>query len=132
MKNRRERKFQVEDGGQPEEKADAVSSLESALDTTPEGLSASHDFLRLLGIVVGQVTLLDIATSPTADPAPRVAAARALTSIKEDPEQIAERLRSSQFKDLNTKDLHDVVASIREGNDPKAALQKVIDSKKSA
>ena len=106
-----------------------VSSFESVLDMTPEGLSATHDFLQLLGIVVGQIALLSVAANPLADPAPRVAAARALRDLKEAPETLAERLRSTQFDGLDTRDIHTIVEKIREGTNPQTALAEVAGAK---
>lgn len=131
------RRFKVHRGGgdgetpkEEESSAEqgAVNALESSLDMSLEGLSESHEFLRLLGAVVGQITLLDVATG-TSDPKARASAARALLDLKEKPEQIAERLRSSKFKDLQTSDLKTIVEDIRDGMDPKVALEKAIERK---
>ncbi len=137
QKKKGSRRFKIQDGGRNGDGEDSsppppseVSSFESVLDMTPEGLSATHDFLQLMGIIVGQIALLSVAASPYADDAPRVAAARALRDLKETPESIAERLRATQFDGLDTKDLHDIVEKIREGTNPQEALTLVANAKK--
>lgn len=91
----------------------------------PERLDELHDFLRLLGVVIGQVTLLSVATSPTAEAAPRVSAAKALLDIKETPETLAERIRRSPFSGLTLADLEAMITRIRNGDvDPHSLIQK--------
>lgn len=131
VKNKR--RFTVADGGKNGDSPpspDEISAFESVLDMTPEGLSATHDFLRLMGTVIGQITLLSIATGSEGPSAPRVAAARALRDLEETPEAIAERLRSTQFEGLDTKDLHTIVEKIREGVNPQVALAEVVNAKR--
>lgn len=74
----------------------------------PQSLDQLHEYLKLLGIVVGQFTLLEMATSST-DAKARVAAARALLSNKERPEDVAERLRRSPFAHLSAEQLHAII-----------------------
>ncbi len=129
-----ERGGKEEGNGKPDEKPDEVQefdsfgALDDALDVKPEGLADTYDFLRLLGAVAGQIALLDVATN-CSDPKAQASAARALIQLKEKPEHIVERLRSSRFNSLNTKDLHTIVQDIRRGKDPKIALQACLDAK---
>jgi hypothetical protein len=88
----------------------------------PEKIDELHDFLKLLGVVIGQVTLLTVATSPTAEAAPKVSAAKALLDIKETPESLSARLRQSQFAGLQLPELESIIAAIRSGNTDIAAL----------
>lgn len=80
---------------------------------SPDRLDQAHDLLKLLGIVLGQMALLEIVTDRGADEKARVSAARALMSVKEDPETIAERLRRSVFADLTTENLHEMFEKAR-------------------
>ena len=78
--------------------------------------------------MAGQIALLDVATN-CSDPKAQASAARALITLKEKPEHIVERLRSSQFNSLNTQDLHTIVQQIREGKEPKLALKECLEQK---
>ena len=102
----------------------AVELLSSLLKAgfQPGRIDELHDFLKLLGVVVGQVTLLTVATSPFAEAAPRVSAAKALLDIKETPESFSERLRQSQFSGLSMPQLTEMIGRIREGETDVAAL----------
>ncbi|KKL53804.1 hypothetical protein LCGC14_2271780, partial [marine sediment metagenome] len=88
----------------------------------------TYDFLRLLGAVTGQIALLDVATQ-RGDPKAQASAARALITLKEKPEHIVERLRSSKFNSLDTQDLAGIVQEINEGKDPQQALQECLEKK---
>lgn len=129
------RRFKLDRGGKngkkEETKPDALDALEGVLSKTPEGLGESWDMLRLIGVVVGQVTLLDIATG-TANATDRVAASRALVALKEEPVNIAERLRSSQFSKLNTSELHQMIEDVKGGKNPKLALDEAVERSKNA
>ncbi len=133
MKKRVKRTFKIERGGgngEAPESSDAFSALAGVLDTKPEGLAETYDFLRLFGAVVGQIALLNVAAE-CSDPKAQASAGRALIScLKEKPEHIAERLRSSKFNSLNTEDLQTIVAEISSGKNPKQALQDHLDEKK--
>ncbi len=139
---KRKRTFKVERGGRdrgngkpkaPGEPEIGGSSAFEALDNVlgdnkPEGLAETYDFLRLLGAVAGLIALLDVATN-SSDPKAQASAARALITLKEKPEHIVERLRSSQFNNLNTQDLHTIVEEIRKGKEPRLALQECLEKK---
>ncbi len=136
MKKRVGRRFKVERGGKgkgngeapkPKE-TDVVAALGSVLDTRVEGLAETYDFLRLLGAVTGQIALLDVATQ-RGDPKAQASAARALITLKEKPEHIVERLRSSKFNSLDTQDLAEIVEEINRGKDPQQALQECLEKK---
>lgn len=110
---------------------DKPSTSPLALDTLTQLLSAGiapkkldeiHDLLRLLGVVLGQVALLDVATDPNARAQARVAAARALTDLHESPEKIAERLRRSPFADLTVAQLEGIVEAVKSGQNIQVAL----------
>lgn len=92
----------------------------------PERLDQVHDTLKLLGVVLGQMALLEIATDKGADTAPRVSAARALMKIDESPEAIAERLQKSAFVGLTVEQLRIMVEKIGKGEtDIVGMLQKI-------
>lgn len=98
---------------------DASEALKSLVDIgfTPEGLDQEYDVLRLLGMVMAQVALLDVITDPKAKSADRVAAARILSDAKESPEAIVQRLRESSFARLNTAELTRMIQEVREGKE---------------
>lgn len=140
MKRRIGRTLKIERGGkgksngkapetEPEPETDPVEALGLALSNKPEGLAETYDFLRLLGAVFGQIALLDVAAN-RGDPKAQASAGRALIALKEKPEHIVERLRSSKFNHLDTKDLAKIVQGIHEGKDPQEALQECLDEKK--
>lgn len=129
------RRFKLDRGGKngkkEEPKSDSLDALEGVLSKTPEGLGESYDMLRLIGVVVGQITLLDVATGTTVA-SDRVAAAKALVALKEEPVNIAERLRSSQFSGLNTGELHQMIEDVKGGMNPKLALDEAVKRSKDA
>jgi len=90
----------------------------------PQSLDQVHDTLKLVGVILGQMTLLDIATSPLAEPASRVSAARALLNLKESPDAIIERIRRSPFAGLNAEQLSAMVAKVRAGESDLSKLLK--------
>lgn len=84
-------------------------------DLRPEGLDQIHDTLKLIGVVLGQMALLEVVTNPAIEAAPRVAAARALMKIDEAPERIAERLRKSMFSRLSVAELGAMIEKVKKG-----------------
>jgi len=109
-----------------------MTAIESLTDLVTKGyepgkLDEYHDLLKLLGIVIAQVALLDVASNVITEPKDRVSAARALLNFaKESPEAIAERLRRSPFADLNIDDLRAIVDEVKKGkSDMHAIIQEV-------
>ena len=101
----------------PSAALDALLDLQGA-NFQPQRLDEIHEYLKLLGVVLGQIALLDVATASLTgkgDAAAKVAAARALMSLKEKPEAIVERLRRSPFTDLRFQDLESIVQQLKEG-----------------
>jgi len=96
---------------------------------TPQQIDQLHDTLRLLGVVLGQMALLDVVTDPNAKDAPKVAAARALMDLKEKPEHIAERLKAAPFAGLTLEEIQDILQEMKEGD---YDLQSLINKKKLA
>lgn len=84
-------------------------------DLRPETLDQIHDTLKLIGVVLGQMALLEVATDPKAEAAPKVSAARALMNIGEPPERIAERLRKSMFSRLSVAELGAMIEKVKKG-----------------
>jgi len=80
----------------------------------PKKLDEMYDLLKLLGVVLGYIALLEEAVDG-ADPKARVSAARVLVNLREDPESIAERLRRSPFADLSVEQLQKVVGKLKLG-----------------
>lgn len=108
---------------------DAVEALTGLLGEgfKPEGLDQVHDTLRLLGIVLGQMALLEIITDKDAEDSDRVAAARLLLNTKESPESIADRLKRSSFTRLPTEKLASMIQEVKKG---KNDIQGLINSLK--
>lgn len=110
----------------PKTKTPKNAALDEALHAL-DGLSSGtfeldrldkvYDTLRLLGVVLGHLALLKLATDPTADSRARVSAARALLLTRESPESIAERLRRSQLANLTVAELETMVQQAEEGKD---------------
>lgn len=96
-----------------------------------EGLSLPrldflYDQLRLVGAVMALRTLLDVVTFGEHEPS-RVAAAKMLMDLKEDPAALAERLKSAPFADLTVAQLEHVVDRLGGGE---TDLQKLIEEAK--
>ncbi len=102
----------------------AVDKLLNAPDQLAEmvdqGLSLSrmdflYDQLKLVGAVMGLRALVEVVTFGENETA-RVAAARILTTLDEDPEQISERLKSAPFADLSMDQLEHVIDRLTGGD----------------
>lgn len=81
----------------------------------PELLDQVHDTLKLVGVVLGQMALIDVVNNPLAKPEARVTAAKALMQIDEAPERIAERLRKSVFSRLSVQELGAMIEKVKKG-----------------
>jgi len=75
---------------------------------TPTRLDQSLDHMKLIGAVLGQVTLMEVAVMGSKD-SDRVSAAKELIKLDEDPEVIAERLKAAPFADLDVYQLRGLV-----------------------
>lgn len=90
---------------------------------SPEGLESIFDSQRLIGVVLAQMSLLDIMVNSASGEERRKAAYQFLRSVDEDPERIADRLRASAFQDMSLEQLEDIV---RTGEmDPEEAKEKL-------
>jgi hypothetical protein len=78
------------------------------------GLDVTYDQLRLMGAVVGQIALLQIAAFSNDEKA-RASAAKTLVDLKEDPAKLVERLRAAPFADFSPKQLEYVVDQLHLG-----------------
>lgn len=90
-----------------------VDVLESGL--TPQTLDQVYDVLKLMGIVLGHATLLEVATNSAAKDTDRVNAAKVLATVKDSPEDIAERLKRSQYASLSVDQLRSIVRQLESG-----------------
>ena len=94
----------------------------------PDRLDQLNDTFRLLGIVMGNLALLKVVADPRADEKAIVSAARALISVKEDPETIAERLRASSLSHLSVPQLQSIISKMEssdlQGIDLQSLIQK--------
>ncbi len=79
-----------------------------ALGSQGSGLDVTFDQLKLLGAVIGMVTLLQIAAYSSDDKA-KASAAKVLVDLKEDPAEIVDRLRAAPFHDLTMKGIKYVI-----------------------
>jgi hypothetical protein len=103
----------------------AVETLSDLVNSgfQPGKLDEYHDLLKLLGVVLAQVALLDVVSNPVTESKDRVSAARVLLNFtKESPENIAERLRRSPFAELTIEQLQTIVEGVKKGHTDIAAL----------
>ena len=75
-----------------------------------ERLDYTYDVLRLVGAVVGLKALLETVVG-SSDPKLRLAAAKELTKLDEDPEVVVERLRSLPQSHLSVEQLEAMIAT---------------------
>lgn len=87
--------------------------LQSGIDTSR--IDQVYDLLKLMGLVLGHSALLAVATDPEAEAKDRVAAAKSLINIKENPDEIAERLQKSKLADLSVDELKGIVRKLESG-----------------
>lgn len=81
-----------------------------------------YDLQKLLGVVLGLQALLQVVVLSGDDKA-RVSAAKELVRLDEDPDQIAERLRSAPFSDMSVDELE---AIVKTGElDPEKAVRRL-------
>src|SRR5512142_1080048 len=87
--------------------------LQSGVDTSR--IDQVYDLLKLMGLVLGHSALLAVATDPEAEAKDRVAAAKSLINIKENPDEIAARLQKSKLADLSVDELKGIVRKLESG-----------------
>lgn len=92
---------------------DSIETAEALMEAgfSLEGLDATHDMQRLMGPIIGMKVLLEVAVdSPSAEER-RKAASQLVRAVDEEPEEIADRIRQSAFKDLSIDELRAVVST---------------------
>ncbi len=102
-----------------------------ALGAQGSGLDVTFDQLKLLGAVVGMVTLLQIAAYSDDDKA-KASAAKVLVDLKEDPAEIVDRLRAAPFHDLTMKGIEHVIDEMSQGRTDMDAIYKEAREKTNA
>lgn len=104
----------------PKDTTAAVTVLDQLIRSgfVPETLDQTHDTLKLIGLVLGQLALLKVVTDPTSENRDIVAAAKTLATLKEDPADIADRLRKSSLADLSTTQLQRIIRQVEQGSPP--------------
>jgi len=102
----------------------APAALQSLIGTASDlnRVDVTYDTIRLLGAVIGLMKLLQLATSATSDEKVVLAAARALTDLREDPDAIVERLRAAPFAEYTTEQLAWLAEQVGEGRTDLDAL----------
>ncbi len=80
-----------------------------------ERLDILQDHLRLVGLVLGQLALLEVVVDEDAPANSRVQAARCLTEMGGDPQTIIERLKASPFVDKSPEELRKMIQDLRDG-----------------
>lgn len=117
----------------PREKLESVI----AAGIQSDSLEVLHEQLKLLGIVMGQRVLLQSLLDPSVAAKDKVTAAKTLVSmVKENPEEIAERIRSSAFCGLTAEQLETIIEKVGVTGNPEdlssldleSLVQKVKDS----
>ena len=98
----------------------------------PDRMDQYYDTFKLMGVVLGQLALLRVVTNPLAEDKDLVSAAKALIATKEDPDQMAERLRASSLSDLTVDQLRSIISQIEAGKLGSGSmdLQRLIHSVK--
>ena len=104
----------------------AVRALSDILESgiNPQSLDQVYDLLKLMGIVLGHATLLEVATDPEAKDTDRVNAAKVLATVKDNPEDIAERLKRSHYASLSVDQLRSIVKQLESGERDLTSLLK--------
>jgi len=83
-----------------------------------------YDQLRLVGAVMGLRALVEVVTFGENESA-RVSAAKMLMELKEDPQDIVDRLKAAPFSDLSMPQLEHVLDRLTGGGE--TDLKKLID-----
>jgi len=95
---------------------DAFQAL-AAINVPLDSVDKAHEYLKLLGVVMAQITLLDVLSSPETSAREKVAASRILLeTVKEPPEVIAERLQRSPFAHLSMEELRALAEKVGHGD----------------
>jgi hypothetical protein len=77
-------------------------------------LDLLQDRLRLVGLILGQLALLEVVNDTDAPATARVQSAKTLTDMGGDPQTIIERLRSSTFLDKSPEELKQLVQQLQD------------------
>ena len=112
-------------------KDDILKAPDALQELVEQGLGLNrmdflYDQLRLVGAVMGLRALVEVVTFGDNESA-RVSAAKMLMDLKEDPQDIVDRLKAAPFADLNMDQLEHVLDRFGGGE---ADLQKLIDEAK--
>ena len=104
----------------------ALGAPDKLKELVAEGLALNrmdflYDQLRLVGAVMGLRALVETVTFSDNDSA-RVAAARLLMDLKEDPADLVERLKAAPFSDLTMDQLEHVVDRLTGGETDLSSL----------
>jgi hypothetical protein len=89
---------------------------EDIVHLTPDQLHTVHEKFKLIGLVLGQLALIEVVCDPNASDTARASAGKTLTSLKEDPITISERLKESQFADMSPEELKTFISDLKTGD----------------
>lgn len=89
-------------------------SQEELLAMHPEKLAQAYDRLRLIGMVLGQLALLEIITDPDAGATAKAQAARTLTSLIDDPKMVADALEHSPLAGKSPEELRELIDKLKQ------------------
>jgi hypothetical protein len=109
-------------------KPDVLSAPDKLAELVEQGLSLNrmdflYDQLRLVGSVMGLRALVEVVTFGDNESA-RVSAAKMLMDLREDPQDIVDRLKAAPFADLSMDQLEHVLDRFGGGE---TDLKKLID-----
>ena len=112
----------------PSMKDDILQAPDKLQELVQQGLSLNrmdflYDQLRLVGAVMGLRTLVEVVTFGDNEAA-KVSAAKMLMDLKEDPQDIVDRLKAAPFSDLSMDQLEHVLDRLTGGE---TDLKKLID-----
>lgn len=85
------------------------------LELEPTSLGTLHEKLKLMGVVLGQLALIEVVCDPDAGATAKATAGKVLTQLAGDPHTIAERIKASEFADKSPEDLRAMIERLKSG-----------------
>lgn len=92
-------------------------------EVSPEQLYLVFDRLRLIGMILGQLGLLEVVLDPDAGATAKATAARALTQLGEEPQTIVDRLKSSPLASKSPDELRALLQEAADAGDVTLILE---------
>jgi hypothetical protein len=85
------------------------------MELEPRDLLDLNERLKLVGLILGRLALLEVVTDSSTGAGPKATAGKALTTLGEDPRALLERMKGSTFSENTPDELRQLIKDLKEG-----------------